>query len=278
MSKPAIRWVIALKPEAAPIIKYFGLKPIRRNLPYPIYRDTVGIHWLTISGIGHTQSAKATTILKTESDAPPWSGWINIGIAGCGSNRYGTLYWVDKIASENSSFDEFPGIVLTTSLPRAELITVNRPSTDYSKETLVDMEGYSFFQTAAKFSCRELVILLKVVSDGPTSDIRDLTSEKISSLINQNISKISDVVELTKTLSKAECRRIEIPEAYHLIIQQWHFTTSQKIKLNTLVRRYMSAFPKENPSFNLSNQKDAKSVIEYLSTQIAQHEVEWSQL
>ncbi len=76
---PAIRWVVALKSEAKPIIEELQMLPMEKGIDFPSYSDRNRWHWLIISGVGQSRSTAATNYLHRESDAPPWSAWINIG-------------------------------------------------------------------------------------------------------------------------------------------------------------------------------------------------------
>ena len=60
-----ICWVIALAPEANPIIDLFDLRLFSNELDFPVYVNQENGHALVISGIGKTKAAAATTYLKT---------------------------------------------------------------------------------------------------------------------------------------------------------------------------------------------------------------------
>ena len=107
-SLPAIRWVVALKSEAQAICEKFQMKLISDWEVYPVYRDKACIHWLTISGIGRVNAAAATIYLHQVSSAPPWSGWINLGISGHRSFDYGSLHLIDKISDKLTGRSLYP--------------------------------------------------------------------------------------------------------------------------------------------------------------------------
>ena len=94
--KNSVRWVIALMPEAIPIIRALRLIKISRNLSFPIYSDEVGEHWLTVSGLGQNNIAAATKCLFETSSADKTSIWINVGIAGSKKFNLGELVFIDK--------------------------------------------------------------------------------------------------------------------------------------------------------------------------------------
>ena len=79
----SIRWVIALKEEAQIIITQFKMSLLSQTSVFPIFKNFEGTHWLILSGIGRHNAAAATLYLYEKSNAPKWTSWINIGIAGC---------------------------------------------------------------------------------------------------------------------------------------------------------------------------------------------------
>ena len=80
----SIRWVMALKQEAQPIIEYYKMKLLEGNNIFPIYKNYDQSHWLIISGIGRDNSASATSYLYERSNSSKYTSWINLGIAGGG--------------------------------------------------------------------------------------------------------------------------------------------------------------------------------------------------
>lgn len=275
IGEPAVRWVIALKAEAKPIIKQLKMIPSKKGINFPVYSDRKGYNWLIISNVGQSQSAAATNYLCEVSNAPPWAAWINLGVAGYGHDTYGSLYMVDRITLEKSNIVSYPGVALLSNLPRAGLLTVDRPRMDYSGPDLIDMEGFSFYKAASKLSCRELLVLLKVVSDGPKSDVKSLTSKKISNLISENIDKILSVLTKLEDISKLEGKRQVPPDICGQIKERWHFTVTQEHQLNILIRRWVAVFPERILPLAIKNKQNSKSVISYLSKSLDEYQVDW---
>ena len=77
----AIRWVIALACEAAPIRARYDMRRVDGG-PFPTYQSACGRHWLVESGIGRTNAAAAMMHLHHLSAAPRHAAWVNVGIAG----------------------------------------------------------------------------------------------------------------------------------------------------------------------------------------------------
>ena len=160
-------------------------------------------------------------------------------------------------------------------LTRMELLTTDFPITDYNSKELIDMEGSAFYDMASKIASRELIGLFKVISDGPSNDIKKLNKSNISDLIKSNISNINTVISYYELLSLREKKIINKPELFFEISNQWHFTVSQKHQLDSLVRRINTFDINKDINCLLKDCKNSKSVISVLNKQIESHEVEW---
>ena len=274
----AIRWVVALKSEAEAICKQFQMKLDATSKVYPIYKDQTGGHWLTISGIGRVNSACATIYLHQVSSAPPWAGWINVGIAGHGSYDYGSLHLVDKIFEKNSNKMFFPRFITSSDISRSELVTVDAPETEYKTASLFDMEGSSFFDTACRLTCQQLIILLKIVSDGPKYKLTDLTKERTSELIQKNLEEILNFVNELWKISCIEKSRLMIPAEFEIISRTWHFSQARKIRLKELVRKWAALYPNKGIAPYIGKCKDADSVISTISDKLNGHEINWGEI
>jgi len=137
------------------------------------------------------------------------------------------------------------------------------------------MEGYSFYATVSKFSCRELVALLKVVSDGPAVSLKKITPKNISELISDNMDKIIRVVSELEKLSESEFKRQAPLDVCNQVKRKWHFTVFQEHQLDYLVHRWTVAFPNNCLMSELVNLESSKSVIKYLSQTLDAYEVDW---
>lgn len=271
----SIRWVIALKQEAQPIIEHYKMKLSAGNNIFPIYKNFDQSHWLVISGIGRDNSAAATSYLYEKSNSSKYSSWINLGIAGSGKGNYGDICLVDKIKNNANSKTTYPDVIKKSNFTRMELLTTDKPITDYRSKELIDMEGSAFFDIASKFCSRELIGLIKVVSDGPLNDIKKLNKSKIFDLINSNLISILKISSYYETLSKNEKKRIAKPDLFFQICKRWHFTIAQQHQLEYLVRRINNFDANENGFFFLEECSSSKSVINVMKNKIKNYEVDW---
>tara|TARA_B100001123_G_C15268037_1_gene1009203 strand:+ start:812 stop:1651 length:840 start_codon:yes stop_codon:yes gene_type:complete len=272
---PAIRWVVALKPEARIIRKNFNMSSSTQNSPYPLFKNASGQHWLTISGVGRINAAAATIYLYQISKAPPWTIWINVGIAGSGGSPIGSLYLIDKITDFSTQLSVFPKPALSVSIPRSSLLTLDAPGENYSRDQLFDMEGYSFFEIASKLSCQQLILVLKIVSDGPDINFRSIMSKNVSELVARHIEVLSNVVDDLASVSKIEYDRLHIPDAYNSIVTKYHFTETQKHQLKKLIIRWRALFPERKPVDEIVNTNNASMALKALRAGIDSYKIKW---
>ena len=276
IKKTSIRWVVALKEEAQTILEHFKLKAVNEKTIYPIYKNEEETHWLIISGIGRNNAAASTAYLYAYSNASKYTSWINIGIAGSGKGNYGDLYLVDKISTYQRKKSTYPSTLPKANLPKMHLFTSDIPISDYSTYELIDMEGSAFFDIASKLTSKEFICLMKVISDGPENDIKEITKSKISNLIKENLLKIIDVISYYERLSEEEFQIIDKPKLFNEIKSKWHFSATQSYRLETLLRRIEIFCNKKDIEKTIKNCETSNSVINVLNTKIKNNLVNWS--
>ena len=275
-TKNSIRWVIALKEEAQVILDYYKLKPINEKTIYPIYKNEQETHWLIISGIGRSNAAASTAYLYSYSKASKYTSWVNVGIAGSDKGNYGELYLVDKISTYQGKKSTYPSTMPKTHLPKMHLFTSDIQISDYSTYELIDMEGSAFFDIASKLTSKEFICLMKVISDSPENDIKEITRSKISNLMKENLLKIIDVITYYERLSEEEFQIIDKPKLFNEIKSKWHFSASQSYRLETLLRRIEIFCNKKDIEKTIKNCETSNSVINVLNTKIKNNLVNWS--
>ena len=276
ITKHSIRWVIALKEEAQVILDNYKLKPVKEKTIYPIYKNEEETHWLIVCGIGQNNAAASTAYLYAFSNASKHTSWINIGIAGSGKGNYGDLYLVDKISTYHRKKSTYPSTLPKATLPKMHLFTSDIPISNYSIYELIDMEGSAFFDIASKFTSKEFICLMKVVSDGPKNDIKEITASKIINLIKVNLFKIVYVVSYYERLSEEEFQIIDKPKLFNEIKSKWHFSVSQSYRLETLLRRIEIFCNKKDIEKTIKNCETSNSVINVLNSKIKKNLVNWS--
>lgn len=273
--KNAIRWVVALGVEAKAIRQKYNMKRVSRSGPFPIFKNAENCAWLTVSGVGRVNSAAATMYLHQVSDAPPWATWINVGISGHKNNIYGHLYLIDKITEDATGRVSYPGTVITTELPRAALVTVDRPLTSYNNDSLLDMEASSFFEMACKVTNQQLVLILKIAADSPAFDIDKLTEEIVGDLVSRNIERIEETADKMINLVGHEYYRLRLPDEYQGIIDRWRFSQTEQHHLERLIRRWNVIFEGKKLMPLIDRCRSGKSVLKELSVKLDSFEIDW---
>ena len=271
----SIRWVVALKVEAEIILDEYNMNFDPEFTLFQVFRNFEKTRWLILSGIGRHNSAAATTYLYMISQASRSTSWINLGIAGSGKGHYGDLCLVNKI-SNNSSSNTYPATMPKVTFHKMNLFTTDVPLTDYTLHELIDMEGSAFYDITNKLSGREFICLMKVISDGPNNNIEDLNKFKIRELIKLNIANIKTIVSYYEKLSMDQYQIIQQPKILSKILSQWHFSVSQKHRLENLIKRINILSKDEEITKLIKDCKNSRSVITILEEKILNTKVDWS--
>jgi len=271
----SIRWVVALKVEAEIILDEYNMNFDPEFTLFQVFRNFEKTRWLILSGIGRHNSAAATTYLYMISQASRSTSWINLGIAGSGKGHYGDLCLVNKI-SNNGSSNTYPATMPKVTFHKMNLFTTDVPLTDYTLHELIDMEGSAFYDITNKLSGREFICLMKVISDGPNNNIEDLNKFKIRELIKLNIANIKTIVSYYEKLSMNQYQIIQQPKILSKILSQWHFSVSQKHRLEKLIKRINILSKDEEITKLIKDCKNSRSVITILEEKILNTKVDWS--
>lgn len=215
--------VCALHCEAKPLIDFYGLKKQASIHYFDVYQNE-NIS-LIISGLGMQASAICCAwwagFYKIDS------AWLNIGIAGHQKAAVGTLYWVNKITDTQQNRNFFPPHWFKHTMQSSSLICQHNEEKNYTSTSLYDMESAGFISSVSRFQTTELIQCLKIVSDNQASP---MTRNKmfIADLIQQNIPSIHDWLTSYFNAIDQTLDRASNPKYFHQLIQDTHFTNSQK--------------------------------------------------
>ena len=236
-------WVIALRSEANPVIDTFSMKRLPSAALFPVYINPGNGHTLVISGIGSAKSAAAATYLKALLQIKSYAAWINIGIAGYYKEPIGQLYQALRVLNPENGSAAFPGLGFSKIVPGTTLLTVSKQEENFSAQVLYDMEASGFCELAPLFSCNELTYVFKVVSDTPHTAASLITNKVVTGLIEKNIETISKLVDAIEALLKEEKKRLLIPREILEVMENTHFTVSNRNKLKQVYRKWRTVFP-----------------------------------
>ena len=228
-----MNFLIATQKEAAPVIAAYKLQK-DQGCPYPFYfKDDVR---LVISGIGSLQAAGATAYLMGRFPKKN-QVWINLGIAGHGSLEYGDIFVAGRILSVSEPTCFYPPQIIESEIPISELTTGNEAQVNYRAEMGYDMEAHGFYQTACLSTTRELVQVLKIVSDNPSTPITEFKPEQATSLIENKLSIIDQWKEALEKASIEIEPPPEVEKTFSLITQTCRFSSTRAHQLKTLLQQ-----------------------------------------
>ena len=137
------------------------------------------------------------------------------------------------------------------------------------------MEAAEFMRVASKMSPRDLILVFKVVSDGPKNSIERLNASRISELISQNISLVMGHLTKLASLASIEKKRLKDPRVYQDVIEKWHFTVFQAHELKALIRRWLVVVPNADVMDRLGKFKNSRQVLKYLKEHLNNFEIDW---
>lgn len=186
----------ALLFEAKPLIEKYSLKPIS-NKPFSIFaNDDIS---LIVTGVGKHNMTVATSYilgLKGTSHAV-----INFGIAGSFSLEIGHLMMPSYIKYEMKR--HYLSFAFKPRLTLSPLVSVDSPASNIEHGFCVDMEAFSFYETAKRFVPLELIGIIKHISDQGAYHHEELGKKKLRSQIQSNLNQIDKVLHQYQKLSKS---------------------------------------------------------------------------
>ena len=265
MSKKNLRFVIALKPEAQAILELYKLKKyMTENKRFKIYFNPNLNIWLTISGIGNLNSSKATKYLYEESPKNKRNIWINIGMAGSNNYKLGKIFNVNKITYNNRHY--YTSSLVNNIIASSEVISVNRVEKKFLiKNTLYDMESYGFIKEAEKFCDRELICIIKLISDNkkniPINFVRNTKN-----FINKNLEEIEKTINAYIEISSKVLK--ERKYNLDLIQKKFNLTFSYRLIISDLVLKYEAVYTKEMLEKTINESKNIKELVDNLKNKI----------
>ena len=227
--------VVALAAEARPLLAFHRLQGVSDH-PYRICAGEQ-TH-LIVSGVGKIAAAAATAYLRALIGDTP-AAWLNIGIAGHGSQAVGTPLLAHKIVDAASGKPFYPTFTAPPPCRTTLLHTVDRaqPATG---DVAYDMEASGFCEAAQRFATSERIHCLKVVSDNPQSSYQILNAEKVEALIESQLDTVAQVGAHLRALSQQLHALHADPPGFAELTARWQFTATQQHQLRGLLARWQA--------------------------------------
>ncbi len=262
-----IHFFCALHCEAEPLIQRFKLNELKQFELFRLFQSEDESITLTITGIGKLNAASAVSYHHACINTFPSDIWINMGIAGHKDIDIGEIRLINKISDEHEKNHWYPQILFESPCPCISLLTLDSPSTDYQTH-LIDMEASAFYQMASRLGTSELIHCIKIISDNLQQPAHTVNANNVKSMIAVKLDKIENILNLLKPVSEELKSMTLLPREYTRFIEQWHFTESQRIKLQKLLRQWSLRLP-EKDSFTLSrNLKTGKEILVFLQNEL----------
>ncbi len=236
-----MNFVCALLAEAAPIADHFSLQKQRLSSPFTLFQSSN--HRLVVSGIGKVNTLTAVGFLhgiSPEKNTP----WLNLGVAGHGSAPIGSLLQVSKCINLASQKTFYPPQITRTKIPKTILHTCDQPSSEYLCDVAYDMEGSAYFETASRFSPREMVQSVKIISDNPETPLSGFDKSKVQSLVSKVINQIEPLIIELDSMEKEITPPDALIYAFEEISNQYRLTATQVHQVQKIIRQaHLLQFP-----------------------------------
>lgn len=224
---------VALMPEARPLIDHWRLRLLSSSLPFSIYQN--GSKALVITGMGKANMAAAVayslSVLPNQNAV-----LVNLGIAGHPQYCLGSLWLAHKISDVETGKSWYPPMSFLGQTPSAALLSFSRPHDAYQFDALYDMEASAFYEIACKFSSPEIIQSIKLVSDNQEQGVASINPQQVTEWIADKIPEI-EVLLLALQRAKDSVPQFDA-ELYKTVIDQWHFSVSNAIRLRHLLQKW----------------------------------------
>jgi len=236
-SRPLLNLLIAHMPEAKPLLSQFALAEVART-PSPVFANDEGIY-LTVTGNGTDAMTTAIEALASWQGDHVAPAWLNIGIAGHGSAEVGSGFLINKINDALSGNAQFP-TPGATGLPVSALYTVAEIERSYPQAAAYDMEGSAFWEAASSYGQLDQIQLFKIVSDNPQQHVDEFKISAVAELLGGQQAELATLVAAMHSAASEHVRVHELPREYAGLIDRYHFTATQRVQLEKLLRRWMA--------------------------------------
>ena len=261
--------VVAHALEAKALIPMLHLQPFQTTSRFVQYGNSNNLH-LIVSGIGRAAMEAAITDLSQQqaNEDGPRRAWVKIGLAGHSKAPQDSAWLGNKITCQESGVSAYPP-QLIAGIDSVAVITVDEPERTYPEDAAYEMEAFSFFEQATKYSTAELVQVFKIISDNLENPIEKLDFKNIPIWIRlvqeQIILLISKMSELVREHNDSH----RIPRVYRELCSRIHLTVNQKLQLKRLCLRYKALGLEADLESVISLAgSHSKQIISQLSAQI----------
>lgn len=266
--------VVAHGLEAKALVKMLGLERNKASSDFVEYSNANGQH-LLVSGIGKAAVAAAVTHLGEQqvSDDGEIRAWLNIGIAGHRDAPLGSGWLGNKITDQCSGASAYPP-QLIDGIEKGGVVTVDEPENAYPLDAAYEMEAYSFYAEATKYSTAELVQVFKIISDNLENPLSGIDLQRVPGFMALQAPQIVSLIEKMSAIVVRHNSNQRLPSQYHAICAKFRLTVNQKLQIRRLCQRFKALGQEEDLSRLVSLKSvDTSQLLLRLSNHIDQESV-----
>lgn len=251
----------ALPAEARSVIDFYGLKQCIEK-PFRIYRNDEIV--LVVSGIGQENVSTALGFAFGRYGVDN-AIWLNIGVCGASSAELGRAFVVNKCINYSTGDAVYPPQLADHSFGTSQLFTVDAPEQRYMEEGLYDMEAFSFFRAATRFSSSEWVQSVKLVSDNAISGLAHVNKSFVVDTIEKHMAEVDAYLAQLNDLTSIAHAGDELQAYADEFLLKWRFSVTQKKQLTSVLKRFL-VLSKSVPDMSMfNNLKSSREVLYVLS-------------
>jgi len=255
--------ITALPAEARPLISHFGLQA-RGHRHLRLFRGEFG--YLLQCGVGKLNAAASTAAMMQA--LPDVNAVINVGVAGSQQPLGQTLvaHGIQDQASSQQWFPHLPPVNRLSDTRSIQVLTVDRPASNYSDEVAFDMEAAGIFNAASKVIDLAFVHSIKVVSDNGKSGIKAVTPKAVTGHVESAIPTIEKMIQALPFDLLPDSSAINT--MMRSLIRHIHYTATEQHTLKQLLHRYKALYGELPGNRVLQTQGSAKAIRNMLISEI----------
>ncbi len=183
--------ISALKAEAEPLAKFYGLKQ-DSSCDYPFYvGDKMEI---LCTGVGRRNIKNALINYYDRIPKDTKVQFINIGIAGGKKNecKIGQCFIIDNVYDDKSDKVYELNNKLKSNCSTQSITTVSKPVSDGGSSyfTLVDMEAHEICDAICNLGFENNLLIVKIISDFMDVNSNDVSFKKVYDLVEKKLNNI----------------------------------------------------------------------------------------
>jgi hypothetical protein len=250
--------------EAKAFIDYYSLKKKKTSNFSLYYNDLIS---LTICGIGKINAAMSIVQTFYEFKQQKNNIWINFGVAGHKKEKIGSIFLVDKVIDNETKKKRYPFILDNCKINQNSCITYNEPNFNYTNN-LSDMEASGFFFGCEKYSSKEFIHSIKIISDNEKKKINFFNKDEVKNMVLNKIEDIDTFIKkLYSTWTNYFEKKKKIENIIRNILIDYRLTFSEEKEFRRWLSMYFYHTSNEKINF-LDNKKDIQTNIQNIKKKL----------